>query len=139
MMHLAMVLFLAAAAPAEPIYVRLELTPSGSQVSIGQPVVRGSMLVFRAYPDGKLMSVRRSDVRSQSPITAKEAAGPPPASVTAIGNLGMQGATTASSTPGKSAPGARASAQGPRIVSTADGMAITTAAPDSPAAPAVPK
>ena len=131
-MHLVAVLYLAAASAAEPAYFRLELSPSGSQVSIGEPAVRGSMLVFRAYPDGKLMSVRRSDVRSQSRITAKEAAGPPPASVLSIGNLGMQGATTSSSTPGKSAPGARASSQGPRIVSTADGMAITTAQPDAP-------
>jgi hypothetical protein len=126
MMHLAVVLYLAAAAAAEPAYFRLELSPSGSQVSIGEPVVRGSILVFRAYPDGKWMSVRRSAVRSQSRITAKEAAGPPPATLLSIGNLGMQGATTAS-TSAKPASAPRASMQGPTIIPTSDGLAVTTA------------
>ena len=129
MPHLAAVLFLAAAAATEPAYFRLDLIPSGSQVSIGEPAVRGSMLVFRAYPDGKLMSVRRSAVRSYSRITEKEAAGPPPASVLPIGPLAMQGggATTSRSSAVKPAMSASPSGQGPRVVPTADGMAITTA------------
>ncbi len=129
MQHLAVVLFLAAAAVAEPAYFRIELSPSGSQVSIGEPVVRGSMVVFRAYPDGKWMSVRRSDVRTSSRITAKEAAGPPPASLVSIGTLAMQGGSPSfsGSMPGKPAPGAGATAQGPRIVPTNDGLALTTA------------
>jgi hypothetical protein len=129
MPHPAVVLFLAAAAAAEPAYFRIELSPSGSQVSIGEPTARGSMVVFRAYPDGKLLSVRRSTVRGYSRITTQEAAGPPPASVRSIGNLPMQGggATTATmSGAAKSAPAA-ASARGPRIVPTTDGLAITTA------------
>jgi hypothetical protein len=128
-MHLlAVVLLLAAAPAAEPVYVRIELIPSGSQVSIVEPVVRGSMVVFRAYPDGKLMSVRRSDVRSYSRITAREAAAPPPPSVLSIGNLGMQGGATASSGPsGSKATKSAPAATGPRVVPINDGLAITTA------------
>ena len=129
MRHLAVVLFLAAAA-AEPVYYRLELSPSGTRVSIGEPVQRGSMTVFRAYPDGKWMSVRRSDVRTSTRITAKEAAAPPPASVTAIGPLAMQGGG-ASPSGGtarvKPAVPSSPSGQGPRVVATGDGLAITTA------------
>jgi hypothetical protein len=125
MQHLAVVLFLAAAPAAEPVYVRIDLIPSGSQVSIGEPTARGSMVVFHAYPDGKLMSVRRSAVRSYSRITAKEAATPPPPSVLSIGNLGMQGATTASS--GSTARKSASAATGPRVVPVSDGLAITTA------------
>src|SRR5215831_7328984 len=96
MLHLAVVLLLASpAAPpaAEPVYVRLDLSPSGSQVSIGEPVVKGGMLVFHAYPDGKLMSLRRSDVKSSTKITAKEAAGPAATNPKPIANLAMQGGT----------------------------------------------
>jgi hypothetical protein len=125
MQLLAVVLFLAAAPAAEPVYIRIELVPSGSQVSIGEPAARGSMVVFHAYPEGKLMSVRRSAVRSYTRITAKEAAAPPPPTVLSIGNLGMQGATTASS--GSTATKAAPSVTGPRVVPTNDGLAITTA------------
>jgi hypothetical protein len=124
-MHfLAVLLFLAAAPASEPVYVRIELIPSGSQVSIGEPTARGSMIVFHAYPDGKLMSVRRSTVRGYTRITAKDAATPPPPSVLSIGSLGMQGATTASSGPAATKSGP---ATGPRIVPVNDGLAITTA------------
>ena len=142
MWHLAVALLLASATPAEPEYFRLDLSPSGSQVSIGQPVVKGGMLVFHAYPDGKLMSLRRSDVRSSTRITAKEAAGPAPESLKAIGNLAMQGGSSnvpssagrpasASGGPALTRPiasaNAAAAAQGPSIVPTVDGIAVTTA------------
>ena len=133
MRHLAVVLFLAAAAAAEPVYYRLEFSPSGSQVSIGEPVVKGSMVVYRAYPDGKLMSVRRSTVRTSTKITEKEAAGPAPSSLVSIGNLAMQGGTPSSN--GLPAAKSNAGAQGARIVPTSDGMAITTAPNPSASAP----
>ena len=60
MRHL-LVLCLLAAPPPEPEYFRLDLSPSGHQVSIGAPVVKGGMLLFHAYPDGKLMSLRRTN------------------------------------------------------------------------------
>jgi hypothetical protein len=141
MWHLAVALLLASAAPAEPEYFRLDLSPSGSQVSIGQPVVKGGMLVFHAYPDGKLMSLRRSDVRSSTKITAKEAAGPSWTDPKPIANLAMQGGSSnvpspagrpasASGGPALTRPVASANAaaaQGPSIVPTVDGIAATTA------------
>ena len=134
MQHLALALLLAAAATTEPVYFRIELAPSGSQVSIGEPVVRGSMVVFHAYPDGKLMSVRRSDVRGRTRITAKEAAGPAPSSITAIGPLGMQGGAPAAggSATVKPAVPSSPSGQGPRVVTVNDGLAITTAPAPAP-------
>ena len=128
MRHLAVVLFLAGAAAAEPVYYRLEFSPSGSQVSIGEPTVKGSMVVYRSYPDGKLMSVRRSTVRSSTKITEKEAAGPAPSSLVSIGPLAMQGGAP-SSAGSHAATRSTAGAQGARVVPTSDGMAITTAAP----------
>jgi hypothetical protein len=93
MRHLLVALLLASPPAAEPAYFRLNLAPSGSQVSIGEPVVKGGMLVFHAYPDGKLMSLRRSDVKSSTKITAKEAAAPAATNPKPIGNLAMQGGT----------------------------------------------
>jgi len=93
MPHLLIALLLASGAAAEPEYFRLDLSPSGSQVSIGAPVVKGGMLVFHAYPDGKLMSLRRSDVKGSTKITAKEAAAPAATNPKPIANLAMQGGT----------------------------------------------
>ena len=77
MLHLAAVLYLAsAAASGGPAYFRLDLSASGDLVTIGEPVVKGEMLVFHEYPDGKLMSLRRSEVRSFTRISAEEAAEP---------------------------------------------------------------
>src|SRR5262249_44930013 len=87
MLHLAVVLFLASPPAAEPAYFRLGRAPPGSQVSIGEPVVRSGMVVFHSYPDGKLMSLRRSDVKSTTRITAKEAAGPATTDPKPIANL----------------------------------------------------
>src|SRR5215475_8183183 len=105
MLHLLVVLLLASPAP-ELEYFRLDLAPSGSQVSIGQPVVKGGMLVFHAYPDGKLMSLRRSDVKSSTRITAKEAAAPAATDPKAIANLAMQGGSAPAGVPGSGAKGA---------------------------------
>jgi hypothetical protein len=148
MLHLAVVLFLASPPAAEPAYFRLDLAPSGSQVSIGEPVVKGAMVVFHAYPDGKLMSLRRSDVRSSTRITAKEAAGPTQASLKPIGNLAMQGGSAPAGIPGGSgkaassgpaltrpiaqANAAAAAAQGPQVVPMSDGLAVVAPQPAAP-------
>ena len=141
MLHLAFALLLASPAPAEPAYFRLELSPSGSQVSIGEPVVKGGMVVFHAYPDGKLMSLRRADVKSTTRIAAKDAAGPSTTDPKPIANLAMQGGTsnipsssgrpaTASSGPALTRPvgsaNAAAAASGPQVVPVSDGVAVTT-------------
>lgn len=121
-----------ASATAETAYYRVELLPSGSLVSIGAPVVRGTTVLIHGYPDGKLMSLRKSDVRSVSPITAQEATKPAQKGVVTIGDLPMQGGGApagSASAPGSASarsPATRAPAQGPRIVPTSDGLAITT-------------
>jgi hypothetical protein len=135
-------LFLAvSSATAETTYYRLELLPSGTLVAIGAPVARGTTLLIHGYPDGKLMSLRKSDVRSVTAITAEEAAKPAKSSVTRIADLPMQGggATTSASTPGSARPpAANASGQGPRIVPTSDGLVITSAPNAAPPPRVVP-
>ncbi len=145
------VLFLSAAvATAETAYYRIELSPSGSMVAIGAPVVKGTTLLFHGYPDGKLMSLRKSDVKSVSPITAQEATAPAKKSLVSIGNLAMQGGSatiTGGGSGGAKAGGtsgatagsavrpttatttAHAATSGPSVINTPDGLAVTTAAP----------
>ena len=144
------VLFLSAAlATAETAYYRIELSPSGSFVAIGKPVEKGTMIVFHAHPDGKLMSLRKSGVRSITLISAKEAAAPAFNGVVSIGNLAMQGgsgiivggSSAGSTARGGSGASAGASvrpttattaahaAAGPSVVETQDGLAVTTASP----------
>ena len=126
-------LLVVATAAAETAYYRVELVPSGSLVSIGAPVVRGPALLIHGYPDGKLMSVRQSNVRSVSPITAQEAAKSTQKDAVRIADLPMQGGSAPGFSPGSakgSSPAIRA--PGPRIVPVSGGMAITSA----PVAPA---
>jgi hypothetical protein len=134
-----------APAPA-PSYYRIELAPSGSYVAIGAPVAKPTSVVFHAYPDGKLMMLRKTDVRKISPITAQEAAAPAKKDLVSIGNLAMQGGGapagasgvhTATSGPGV-ARGASSSGQGPAVVQTRDGLAITTGSTAAAAAVAGP-
>ena len=136
----------AAAAPqAAPAYYRVELAPSGSYVVIGELVTRGNTVLFHAYPDGKLMSLRRTDVRKISPITAQEATAPAKKDLVSIGNLAMQGgsgappaaagAGTAAGANGASHPAPAAGSpaafrpSGPAVVPVHDGVAVTTAPP----------
>jgi hypothetical protein len=144
------VLFLSAAlATAETAYYRIELSPSGSMVAIGAPVVKGTTLLFHGYPDGKLMSLRKSDVKSVTPITAQEATAPPKKNLVSIGNLAMQGGSAtitggASGATSRGASGAtagsavrpttatttaHAATSGPSVINTPDGLAVTTAPP----------
>ena len=122
-----------AAAPA-PAYYRIELAPSGSYVAIGTPVTKATGIVFHAYPDGKLMSLRKSDVKKVSAITAQEAAGPANKDLVSIGNLAMQGGSAPAASGGARAagqPGSYGGAivhgpQGAAMIPTRDGLAITT-------------
>ena len=116
---IAAVLFLSAALEtAEVAYYRIELSPSGSMVAIGAPVVKGTMYLFHGYPDGKLMSLRKSDVKSVTAITAQEATAPPKKNLVSIGNLPTTATTTA-----------HAATNGPSVINTPDGRAVTTSAP----------
>src|SRR5512135_124766 len=130
MLHLAFALLLASPAPAEPEYFRLDLAPSGSQVTIGQPVVKGGMLVFHAYPDGKLMSLRKTDIKATTRITAKEAAAPSATNPKPIANLAMQGGTaTVVGASGQPAGAAAARSGGPALTRPiSQGMAAAQAA-----------
>ena len=122
-----------AAAPA-PAYYRIELAPSGSYVAIGTPVTKATGIVFHAYPDGKLMSLRKSDVKKVSAITAQEAAGPANKDLVSIGNLAMQGGSAPTASGGARAagqPGSYGGAivhgpQGAAMIPTRDGIAVTT-------------
>ena len=132
MLQLAIVLFLASPTPAatEPAYFRLDLSPSGSQVTIGEPVVKGGAVVFHAYPDGKLMSLRRTDIKASTRITAKEAAAPAATNPKPIANLAMQGGTaTVVGGSGQPAGAAAAGSSGPALTRPIQqGMAAAQAA-----------
>jgi hypothetical protein len=128
----------AAAAPAatEIAYYRIELSPSGSFVAIGALVYKGNAVLFHAYPDGKLMSLRKTDVRKVSPITAKEAAPPAKKDLVSIGNLAMQGGNGApapgsSSLPSTAPPAAasHSATAGPAVVPVEGGLAIKSSPP----------
>ena len=130
MLHLMVVLFLASPAATEPAYFRIELAPSGSQVAIGEPVIKGGMIVFHAYPDGKLMSLRKTDIKASTRITAKEAAAPAATNPKPIANLAMQGGTaTVVGGSGQPAGAAAAGSSGPALTRPIQqGMAAAQAA-----------
>jgi hypothetical protein len=73
-MILAPLLLAAAASTAPPLY-RIELSGKRTVWSAGKPQPNGSLLLFRHYPDGALMSVRKSDVRGVSEVPAAAVAG----------------------------------------------------------------
>jgi hypothetical protein len=130
-------------ASQEPAYYRIELAPSGSYVAVGALVYKGNAVVFHAYPDGNVMSLRKTDIRKVSPITAQEAAAPAKKDLVSIRDLPMQGGSgpPASGTghagpagaahPATMSPGSavRPTSVGPAVVPVRDGLAITTAPP----------
>jgi hypothetical protein len=99
------------AAAAEQAYYQIDLVPSGKMISTDVPALKGGSYLFHGYPSGTLVSLRKSDVRQITKITAQAAGGTSPAdSVVRIGDLAMQGAsqagaTSASAVKPKSPPG----------------------------------
>ncbi len=87
----AAVLFACAFALRGETFYRIELIPSGELVSKSAPAWKGSTLVFRHYPDGTLMSVRRTDVRKITQVTSAQDLARRSDQVIQIGNLAMQG------------------------------------------------
>jgi hypothetical protein len=73
----------------ETLY-QIDLVPSGKLVAKGAPTLKGSQYLFRSFPDGTFMSLRKSDVKKITPIT-DQAAAKPAAGLIQIGNLAMQG------------------------------------------------
>ena len=98
---------------AEHVYYRIETAPSGSMIASDAPVLKGGTYLFHGYPSGTLVSLRRSDVRRITQITAAAAAGNPAASVVAIGNLAMQGGSVSSAP--AAAPAAAHKPSGPEL------------------------
>jgi len=78
---------------AEQVFYQIDLAPSGKVISQDMPVAKGSTIVFHRYPDGMLMSMRRSDVKVLSRIAPQSAAATLPRErLVQIGNLAFQGA-----------------------------------------------
>lgn len=76
----------------ETLY-QIDLVPSGKLIAKGAPALKGGQYLFRSFPDGTLMSLRKSDVKRITPMTDQTAA-KPTASVIQIGNLAMQGGSS---------------------------------------------
>lgn len=81
-----------AASAQQAAYYQIDLAPTGKMLSKDQPVLKGGTYVFHSYPAGTLMSLRRSQVKLVTQITAES----PDATyrVVPIGNLAMQGGST---------------------------------------------
>lgn len=94
---IAAVLFACAfALPAEQVFYQIDLVPSGKVISQDAPVAKGTTIIFHRYPDGMLMSMRRSDVKAFAKITPQAAAATlPQEKLVQIGNLAFQGTTQA--------------------------------------------
>ncbi len=109
---LAAVLFACAfALRAEETLYQIDLVPSGRLISRDAPVTKGTTLLFHMYPDGTLISMRKSEVKGVTKISSQAATAANPADrVISIGNLAMQGGSTqagpasASSVAAKSGP-----------------------------------
>jgi hypothetical protein len=129
-----------ASQPQPPQYYRIEVAPSGSFVAIGAPIDKGYAVIFHAYPDGKMMSIRKTELRKVSPITAEEAAVPAKADLVRIRDLPMQGGSgaPAGGAGGAAASGARAGVGAPSathvnvpaVIPVNGGLAVSTKPPD---------
>ncbi len=107
-----LVSFAAAAQPAT--YYQIDLAPSGRMLSKDQPVLKGNAYVFRSYPAGTLMSLRRSEIKHITKITPEAAAASTQqVSLVQIGTLAMQGGSTQAGPTNASA--VKAKAQGPEL------------------------
>ncbi|MEP6995460.1 MAG: hypothetical protein ABI968_13125 [Acidobacteriota bacterium] len=80
---------------AEQVFYQIDLAPSGKVISQDAPTAKGATIVFHRYPDGLLMSMRRSDVRAFARITPQAAVATlPKERLVQIGTLAMQGGTS---------------------------------------------
>jgi hypothetical protein len=114
----AAVLFACAGAlRAEQVFYQIDVAPSGKVISQDLPVAKGTTIVFHRYPDGVLMSMRRSEFKTFSRITPQAAqATLPKEKLVQIGNLAFQGSSqagpAAAGTASKSAAQANGIGQG---------------------------
>jgi len=75
-------------------FYQIDLVPSGMLLSAQPPASKGTTLVFRRFPDGTLMSLRKTDVKKVSQITRDQALLSPADQVVQIGTLAMQGGSS---------------------------------------------
>ena len=95
----ALLLGAAFALRAEQVFYQIDLVPSGRVISQDAPVAKGTTIVFHRYPDGMLMSMRRSDVKALGRITPQAAVATlPQEKLVQIGDLAFQGAAQAGPT-----------------------------------------
>ncbi|HEY3204234.1 MAG TPA: hypothetical protein VGL03_11290 [Thermoanaerobaculia bacterium] len=88
----AVLLACAFAARAEETFYQIDLVPTGKIISRDAPTSKGTTILFHKYPDGTLISMRKSDVKNVTKISAQTATATNPAErVISIGNLAMQG------------------------------------------------
>lgn len=81
---------------AEQVFYQIDLAPSGKVISQDLPVAKGNTVVFHRYPDGALMSMRRTEVKTLTRITPQAAqATLPKEKLVQIGNLAFQGSSQA--------------------------------------------
>jgi len=82
----------ASALRAETTYYQIDLVPSGKMISTDLPVTKGTMVVFHKYPGGTLVSMRRSELKQVTQLSAASVQSANPVdAVIRIGNLAMQG------------------------------------------------
>jgi hypothetical protein len=97
---------------AQEMFYQIDLIPSGRLIARDAPVARGNIVVFHKYPDGTLISMRRSEVKQVVQISARTAAATNPAQrVVPIGNLAMQGGSSQAGPVNASAVGQRGAPQ----------------------------
>jgi hypothetical protein len=95
-LFLAATVLLACAFPlrGQSSFYQIELVPSGKMIAKQAPVWRGTTLVFKKYPDGTLMSIRKSDVKKITQITEAAEQANTTQPIIQIGNLAMQGGSS---------------------------------------------
>jgi hypothetical protein len=71
---------------------QIDLAPTGKMLTSDKPVLRGNTYVFHSYPAGTLMSLRRSQIKTITPITIDVT--DPSYKAVQIGNLAMAGGST---------------------------------------------
>lgn len=92
----ALLLACASALRAEQVFYQIDLAPTGKVISQDLPVAKGNTIVFHRYPDGTLMSMRRSEVKTLTRITQQAAVATlPKEKLVQIGNLAFQGSSQA--------------------------------------------
>lgn len=86
-------LLAAVAASAQQVtYYQIDLAPTGKMLSKDQPVLKGNTYLFHSYPNGTLMSLRRSEVKLVTKVSPELTN--PNTGVIQIGNLAMAGGSS---------------------------------------------